>query len=958
MPRGPLNTLVRYIGKLAGTPVGPELTDAELLRRFVGEHDETAFAVLVERHGRLVRAVCRRLLAHEQDAEDAFQATLLVLARKAGSIHNRRSLASWLYGVAYRTALKTRTTIARRQKYEQRAEMRPPRGPVSEAALRELQAILEQEVQRLPEKFRAPFLLCCLEGKSKGEAAEELGWPEGTVSGRIAEARKMLQRRLTRRGITLAAALCALAVTEAATATPPPALVTAAVRAALAFAAGKGVTGVVSARVVAIAEAVLRTEAATRLKVVLALLVVLALTGVGAGAWLHSATADHRPADPQKDQATVANPPPQAGPDEKTAGATMAAAPGGDAAGNLTFTGQVLDANGLPRAGAAVSLAAFPNVPVGQRQGDVPRRVLVEGRADAQGRFTLSLPKETATAHFGFALLAAGDGDGLNWDLLPSDAARQNVELRLQPAHTVRGRLVDDHGQPAAGVEVQVAGLTRGGPNPQHFQIPAHGEPRAGLPSPLRTDAAGGFEFGGVGPGCEVQLLVEDDRFAPQWLVLTTQAGERTDAGTLPLAPRRVLEGSLVCQDTGLPLAGVRVTGSSVSKKTGALSTHVDAWTDAEGRFRLCPFPGEEVGLLAYPPAGSPYLILQHRIPWRDDDSRTVSLTLPRGVLLQGRVTEAGDKPVAGATVRFNPRTIDHPILSRRRSSETGIAWYLADTVSGADGSFHLAALPGPGHLLVKGQDPGFLHVETTTGAMQSGQPGGTPLYPDALVPLDLAPDSGLQDFAIVLRRGVTMKGHVVGPDDQPAALAVVLCPTYVPGEDFYSQGRAVYAQNGQFELPGLDPERAVPVLFCDPQRQQGARVELTGQDEPTVRLVPCRTATVRFVDPDGKPATGLPVELAVVVQPGGQAVDPQSNRLRAGFAVPASRLVGARFAAAGPGPGEVTFRGLIPGATYLIQVDEGRGMVVKKEFTIKPDEDLCLPDIVIQRRADPPRPK
>src|SRR5262249_47061185 len=280
----------------------------------------------------------------------------------------------------------------------------------------------------------------------------------------------------------------------------------------------------------------------------------------------------------------------------------------------------------------------------------------------------------------------------------------------------------------------------------------------------------------------------------------------------------------------------------------------------------------------------------------------------------------------------------------------------------GADGSFQLTALPGPGHLLVKGQDPGFLHVETTSGTMQSGQPGGMPMYPDALVPLDLVPGSGPQDFAIVLRRGVTVKGHVVGPDDQPAALAVILCPTYVPGEDLYPQNRAVYAQNGQFELPGLDPERAVPVLFCDPQRQQGARVELTGQGEPTVRLVPCRTATVRFVDPDGKPAAGLPVELAVVVQPGRQAVDPQSKGGRAGVTVPPAKLAGARPAAAGPGPGpgpgEVTFRGLIPGATYLIQVDEGRGMAVKKEFTIKPGEDLGLPDMAIQRRADPPRPE
>src|ERR1700730_2041736 len=115
MPRGPLNPLVRHLRKLVGPPAPPELTDAELLRRFAHEQDEGAFALLVERHGRLVWTVCRRLLAHEQDAEDAFQATLLVLARKAGSIRKRRSVASWLYGVAYRTSLKTRTTLARRR---------------------------------------------------------------------------------------------------------------------------------------------------------------------------------------------------------------------------------------------------------------------------------------------------------------------------------------------------------------------------------------------------------------------------------------------------------------------------------------------------------------------------------------------------------------------------------------------------------------------------------------------------------------------------------------------------------------------------------------------------------------------------------------------------------------------------------------------------------------------------
>src|SRR5579884_112446 len=198
-----LASVLRHIHQLVGTPGGHESSDAQLLQCFVDNRDERSFRLLVERHGRMVLGVCLQVLRQRQDAEDAFQAAFLVLAQRAGSIRQGTALASWLYGVAYRTALKARLRASRRRRHEKRAGERMPSRIELDAALRELQGVLAEEVGRLPEKYRAPFVLCCLEGKSRQEAAAQLGWKDGTLAGRLARARRCLQGRLERRGLTL-----------------------------------------------------------------------------------------------------------------------------------------------------------------------------------------------------------------------------------------------------------------------------------------------------------------------------------------------------------------------------------------------------------------------------------------------------------------------------------------------------------------------------------------------------------------------------------------------------------------------------------------------------------------------------------------------------------------------------------------------------------------------------------
>jgi RNA polymerase sigma factor (sigma-70 family) len=260
-------------------------TDGQLLETFIARREDAAFAALVRRHGPMVLAVCRRVLRHEQDAEDAFQATFLVLACKAESVVPRRQVGSYLHAVAYRTALKARSHNARRRDRE-RAWATLPRPEPAEEMWQELQALLDHEIGRLSEKYRAAVVLCDLEGKTIREAALLLGCPQGTVAGRLARARALLARGFARRRLTLSAGPLA------ASAAVPGALAAATARGACLFPVHKAaIPGILADAAVALTKEVLNSMLATKVKLVALAALALVVIGTGVGAYLQRTAA-------------------------------------------------------------------------------------------------------------------------------------------------------------------------------------------------------------------------------------------------------------------------------------------------------------------------------------------------------------------------------------------------------------------------------------------------------------------------------------------------------------------------------------------------------------------------------------------------------------------------------------------------------------------------------------------
>jgi RNA polymerase sigma factor (sigma-70 family) len=993
MVRSDISSVLQFIrGVTAEAERLGGLPDRELLQRFVGLHEEAAFAALMQRHGPMVLGVCRRVLRQTQDAEDAFQATFLLLARGAGAIRNPDSVGGWLHGVALRAASKLRSKTVRRPPAEAAPRPEGPTppaapaacDPIEEATWKELRVLMDEELDRLPPELRVPLVLCYLEGRTQDEGARQLGWTRRVFRRRLEKGRARLARGLARRGVALSTALFAVLLSQEAAAMTT-ALWAPVLRAAVALAGERA--GGISAVAWRLAEALVPAQTASGSKLALALLLVVNLAATAVSVVAAGRAAQHPPDPPAR---THPQHTPAAA--EAPAGVELVGA-------TAVLRGCVRDASGQPVPHARLTVLA--QRPYRPGEHGLRQDLLVRGAADADGHFRLVAPVDFPTwyAERQVVVVASAPNHAPGTLAVTLRAGQAALALRLATARPLRGLLTDVDGRPVVGVRLEVVRLGSAlreivqGDEGRDGATGAGG-PADFWPAPATTNARGEFELPDLGTVRNVWLQIQDDRFAVETFPAEFSDGRPIDGHPYGIAvvPGQVLEGTVTAADTGRPIPHARLTAVSPSEcteapryalhtgarevpraarglptspywtpwlhtvaqeaTTRAPCTEFDARADADGHFRLRVPSGHFFRLEAHAP-GAPYLALSRVIDRRGaSDLRHLNFALPRGVLLTARVHELAGGPVAGAVAYYVP---DDP----RAWAGAGVLHGCdAHAISGADGRLSLAVPPGRGRLCVHAPDGNFLAVPYRV----SGEGAGGVSYAHGICALDLPDGADTAEANVPLREGVSITGKVVGPDGRPVAAAVLVSARHVHPLN-PATARPVPAVGGDFVLPGCEAGRTYRVLFLDAERRLGAVADLTAgaRERPAVvRLQPCGQATVRFVGADGRPLANQLVTPFVLLEPDVASGDDAARARRTAEAVPHEMAWADPLAyrhCLGPhteADGRITLTGLVPGARYgLTHWDGARSNRAAGPFTTRPGENLRLTDVTAP--AQPP---
>jgi RNA polymerase sigma factor (sigma-70 family) len=848
--------VLKHLRRLSGPRTAAPSADAELLERFRTSHDEAAFAELVKRHGPMVLGVCRSVLRHAQDAEDAFQATFLALARRADSVRRPEALAGFLYEVAYRAAIKAKANTARRRAREQEALPMAAAEKVLDMTLRDLQRVLHEELRRLPEKYRLPLVLCYLEGRSHQEAAEQLGLSRTAFRGRLDRGREHLRRRLERRGI----APSALAAADLFTRAPTPQSFS---------------LGAVSKEAQTLADGVLRALSAGKVKLSVALVLAASLLAGAAALGRQAAPAGQTPPAPA--QAATA---PPAGADE----------------GAAEVRGRVLDPDGKPVPGAKLYFYRLT-----QEYKD-PSSEAATTTADGGFSFRIARLDRPGDARNenGFAgiISATAPGHGAGWARVLRVRDLSGVTVKLVRADIpLEGRVLDLQGKPVPGITVRITAIAAAEDEdlkPWLQKVQKEKElfnvhyPRAilpaavaGLTQAVTTGADGRFRLTGIGRERLVMLRFEGPGIETHDTTAMTHVGPtvriaadpKNPAATMhvfygarfdhAVAPTRSILGTVRDRDTGKPLAGVTVFARASSTFGASSPDYLSAVSDAEGHYRLVGLPrAGKHNLDAVPPPGAPYLPSAARAGADTGfEPVTQNFALKRGVVIRGRVTDKATGKAVRAHVDYfafadNPHLREAPGFS-----QTGVARPASrHQETDPDGRFTLVGLPGRGILAAKASENTAARYVLGVGAHEIAGLDKRGLFHtvpficsalryQTLAEINPAPGTETVLCDLVLDPGKTVIGSVVDSDGKPLE-GVTIEPSW--GAAF----RAENLPSARFRLPAIDSRHPRPFFFHHVEKSLGAAVLFRGDESMpvTVRLQKCGSLSGRLVDEDGLP--------------------------------------------------------------------------------------------------------
>ncbi len=958
------------LGRLYSLGRVGELTDGQLLTRFLGRDDpaasEAAFAVLVERHGAMVLRVCQGILGNPHDAQDAFQATFLLLVRKAGSIRSRESVAEWLFSIARRVANRARgEAIRRRHRFEDFQAERRGLQEGEAAVIPERQpdyGPLMAEVDRLPERFRAPVVLHYFGGLSAEATAQRLGCARGTVLSRLSRARKRIKARLEQHGVTFTPLIPAV---DGLTGWIPPAPVPAwlaqtTVRAASSLAlAGAAIESVVPATVVALSRGVARTLMLARVRAMAALMLMV-VAGVSIGL-----AATYTPTDEPRRAATG---PSTANPSRGTIARSQAVQAEDKVQGTrLVFRGRVLDPDGKPVAGAPL-LLGLPVAGPGVLQ---PPQQL--GTSGADGHFQVSIAREKiyrvgSEALYVPVIAALAPGFGPDWAAIAPKTAGAEITLRLRRDDVpIEGRVIGLEGQPVRDLTVTVGSIAQFPPklleklreNAGKINPELWGEMRDGImlgkdgPIPsVRTGPDGRFRLAGVGRDRAVTLLIEGPSIEQSFAMVLTSADPAYRPLLLPaggageqrlerprfdlsVAPGRSIQGVVIDFDTRKPIAGAKIHSWVVGSTT----------TDAQGKFRIGGQPIGRENRLSVEVVGQPYIKVVKSV---SDPSGVgpiaVEITLKRGRWVEGKVKNRANGSPVKAVVRYYPfrdnphvqECTDGSFLNNNVSDEV-------DFPTDATGRFRAVALPGRGALIVWASEPGYVSgrksdpaltgkVLNYVGRFQSPMHQ----YQAALVPIDVPADGNLTVPDVALAPARPQHLRMIGPDGQPVPGTKVVCHQRQPFADESLPG-------SECTFIHQDPGEPETLVVLQADRSLGATLELKGDEADPLRvvLVPTGRISGRLVDTEGRPRSNVGLSLSHHLKTRGGSISAD------------------RFDPVSTGPdGRFQFQNLVPGVKYNVEVLKkyepnfsfrAEGYLHKNQWTVKSGETEDWGDVQVQ---------